>query len=61
MRTTALACSHWLKRGDEEEIPPGAVCAECGEPVRPLVTWPLDDNGNRVPFASLAVAKRPPG
>jgi len=60
VRTTALACGHWLKREDDEEIPPAAICAECGEPVHPLVTWQLDDDGNRVLFASPALAKRPP-
>lgn len=57
VRTTALACGHWLVRGDDEEIPPGAACA-CGEPVHALVTWPLDDDGNRIFFASPTLAKR---
>lgn len=48
MRITALGCGHWLKRGDEEDIPDGAACEECGKPVHPLVTWPLDIEGNRV-------------
>lgn len=46
MRITALGCGHWLRRGDDEEIPDGALCGECGKPVHALVTWPLDDEGN---------------
>lgn len=46
MRITALGCGHWLRRGDDEDIPDGALCVECGEPVHALVTWPLDGEGN---------------
>lgn len=48
MRTTALGCGHWLKREDDEGIPPGAACGECGELVQPIATWMLDADGNRI-------------
>ncbi len=59
MRITALGCGHWLKRGDSEEIRPGAACAECGEPARALVSWPLDAEGNRIHWRPWPVPDMP--
>lgn len=57
MRVTALACGHWVRRGDAGEVP--GACPECGEQAHPLVTWPLDAEGNRVLWRPWPVPDMP--